>query len=121
MSYDIFAVHESQVVELPKPHTLCGGTFELLGTTRAHLNVTYNYGLHFKKAFGDERGIRVLYGRRVSDSLPILGRAMSHLANDRTSNYWDSTEGNARAALADLAVLGTLVLAVQPEAVWSGD
>lgn len=121
VSYDIYALHCSQVVQLPAPHTLRGGTYAVEGTTQAHLNVTYNYGPHFVRAFDDERGIRRLYGMRVSDSLPVLGRAMLCLKSDLTGNYWEATEGNARAALADLAILGALVLAVQPDAVWTGD
>lgn len=119
MSYDLYLYDpekEEEVINLDQPHPLKGGTYAVGGTTECHLNITYNYGAHFRKVLGED-GIRSLYGKTGRESLPILWEAINKLGNDVSDNYWEATEGNAKAALRDLAVLATLA----PHGIWGGD
>ena len=112
-----------------------GGTYAVGGTTRAHLNVTYNYARHFCAVFEElptprpkapawmweegepVGGIRTIYGLTGAESLVVLDRAILLLKNDVTDDYWEATEGNAKRALMQLRALATL----RPDGIWSGD
>jgi hypothetical protein len=117
MSYDIHLVDEQgQQVYLETPHQITGGTYVSGGTPAAWLNITYNYWEHFQRVFGEKR-IRVIYGMRAVDSIPLLEKAAEQLADDVDPNYWKPTEGNAKAAIINLIKLAKLA----PEAIWQGD
>lgn len=117
MSYDIRIVDESgNQVFLDGEHFLRGGTYAMGGTKEAWLNVTYNYSPHFYRLFG-EKGIRSLYGMDVKQSIPVIEKAISALAQDENDDYWKPTEGNARKALLDLVALANMVSAGK----WDGD
>jgi hypothetical protein len=118
MSYDIELIDPitKEPIELDEPHHMCGGTYALGGTTRAHLNVTYNYGAIFRRLLGDE-GIRTIYGKSGADSIPLLENAAAQLGDDVDSNYWKATDGNAKRALLQLAALAKM----RPDAMWAGD
>lgn len=118
MSYDISLVDPvtRQTATVPDGHDLRGGTYCVGGTDEAWLNVTYNYYPHYRRVFG-ERGIRTLYGMSGRDSVPLLDTAISQLRDDVSTDYWQSTEGNARAALINLRHLARAC----PDAVWEGD
>jgi len=118
MSYDIQLVHPQtrETIKFDAPHQLRGGTFAAGGSYEAWLNVTYNYSEHFYRVFGDD-GIRTIYGMTGAESLPVLRAAIGKLGDDKTDNYWDSTEGNAKAALRDLLTLAERV----PDGIWEGD
>jgi len=119
MSYDIRLIDPDtrETIQLPK-HNIRGGTYALGGTTEAWLNITYNYGVHFERVLDEEEGIRVLYGKTVKETIPLLEKAVSLLRDDINDDYWEPTEGNARSAL-----MGLLELArMSPEnAIWDGD
>lgn len=116
MSYDI-----SLACELTEPHHLKGGTYAMGGTTEASLNVTYNYSPHFYRVMG-EKGIRTIYGMSASESLGVLASAVGALGDDRSDDYWTSTEGNAKAALLDLMMLAILAIRQgDGAALWDGD
>lgn len=119
MSYDINLCDpiSGETIQLDSPHQLRGGTFVLGGTTEAWLNITYNYGKHYCRVLDGEKGIRVIYGMSGADSIPVLQKAIAQLGDDTSSNYWDSTEGNAKAALCGLLALAKL----RPDGVWQGD
>jgi hypothetical protein len=127
MSYDIYLIDPvtGDTIELDAPHHMRGGTYAVGGTTRAHLNVTYNYSAHFRRVFEGwlpERGvpvegIRTIYGMTGAQSLPLLDKAISHLADDVAPDYWQATEGNAKRALVQLRALA----AMRPDGVWEGD
>jgi len=76
-----------------------GGTYTLGGSRSADLNVTYNYSLHYYRVLGLEAGIRGLDGVSAVDALPILTKGIAALGNDQSNDYWEPTEGNAKAAL----------------------
>ena len=86
------------------------------GTTKLSLNVTYNYAKHFYRVLGQE-GIRTIYGKTGAESIPALKDAISSLADDVDDNYWEPTEGNAKASLLELLVMAQL----RPDGVWKGD
>ena len=128
MSYDIYLNDPvtGQTIELDNAHQLTGGTYALGGTTEAWLNVTYNYGGHYRRVFPapegiseveQSKGIRTIYGMTGAESIPILKAAADQLGDDVSDDYWESTEGNAKAALLKLIALAHL----RPDGVWGGD
>ena len=118
MSYDIYLVDPltEETIVLSEPHQFSGGTYALGGTTEAWLNVTYNYGVPFRKALG-EKGIRSIYGLTGAESVPVLRDAAAKLGDDVDDDYWKATEGNAKHALVQLLGLAMLC----PNGVWKGD
>lgn len=119
MSYDIDLLDPvtKDVIELDTPHQMKGGTFALGGTREAHLNVTYNYGVHYYRVICPDQGIRKIYGLTGAESIPILQKAADALKDDVAGDYWKPTEGNAKAALLQLIALAKL----RPDGVWNGD
>jgi hypothetical protein len=118
MSYDIRLTDPvtKATIEFESPHECMGGTYALGGTTEAWLNVTYNYGCHYRRVFG-ENGIRAIYGLTGAESIPVLKAAMEQLGDDVDPDYWKATEGNAKRALAQLLAFAQL----RPDGVWDGD
>lgn len=118
MSYDIELVDPvtKEVLYLDNPHVMRGGTYLAGGTTKCWLNVTYNYGQHFRDVLGEE-GIRSIYGMSGAQSLPVLKAAAENLGDDVSENYWEPTEGNAKSALLQLIALAEL----KPHGIWAGD
>ena len=117
MSYDIsLRDKKGNTIELSKSHDLKGGTYDMGGTNEAWLNVTYNYGVHYYRVFG-EKGIRTIYGMTGAESIPVIEKAIEELGDDIDNDYWKPTEGNAKAALKNLLELAK----VAPEGIWDGD
>jgi hypothetical protein len=118
MSYDIDLCDPvtGESLELDEPHHMRGGTYAIGGERRAHLNVTYNYGPHFRRTMG-EKGIRAIYGLTGAESIPVLTAAAEALGNDVSEDYWEPTEGNAKRALLQLRSLASM----RPDGVWKGD
>jgi len=118
MSYDIDLLdpHSKETIELESKHHLQGGTYALGGTREATLNITYNYGKHYYRVFG-EKGIRTIYGLTGAESIPLLEQAASQLADDEDDDYWCPTEGNAKRPLLQLIVLAQM----RPDGIWRGD
>jgi len=137
MSYDIELVDAvtGETLELDAPHHMRGGTYAVGGTTRASLNVTYNYYPQFSRAFdvlteprpkapgwlhkdgGPVRGVRTIYGLTGAESLSVLDKAIDLLADDVDPDYWKATDGNAKLALVQLRALA----AMRPDGLWVGD
>lgn len=63
-----------------------GGIYALGGTTKAELNVTYNYADKFK--------FRELHHKKASDSITQLVAAVLSYGTERDPDYWKSTPGN---------------------------
>jgi hypothetical protein len=118
MSYDIDLCDPvtKEVLKLDENHFMAGGTYAIGGTNEMCLNVTYNYRKAFVKTMG-EKGIRTIYGMTGADSIPLLDQAIDNLADDKTDNYWEPTEGNAKAALIQLKTLAKM----RPDGIWRGD
>jgi hypothetical protein len=119
MSYDISLKHPitRETLLLDDPHFMRGGIYACGGTRECHLNVTYNYASHFRRAIDPETGIRAIYGLMGADSIPVLTAAIQKLGDDVDEDYWKPTEGNAKAALLQLLALAKM----RPDGVWDGD
>lgn len=121
MSYDISlcdpVTHET--IEVDDMHFVAGGTRSIGGTKELWLNITYNYGKHFRRddVLGG-KGIRSIYGKTGAESIPMLEKAISALGDDvDDSDYWHATEGNAKRALYGLLAFAKM----RPDGVWEGD
>ena len=114
MSYDISIVDRSTEEQMyaPRKHHVTGGTYCVGGTDELWLNITYNYWDKFEKAFSSHGsdGIHCIEGQLVRDTIPWIEEAISKLKRDRTDDYWESTEGNARAALENLLEIAKMGL-----------
>ena len=117
MSYDLDLCDPvtGKVIESNLAHNFKGGTYALGEITTLSLNVTYNYSAHFDSM--GPRGIREIYGKTGAEALSILQKAIFLLGDDVDDNYWNATEGNAKKALIQLAVLSMM----GAEGVWRGD
>ena len=80
------------------------------------LNVTYNYGDIFRKVMPPD-GLRTIEGMSGADSIPVLEKAISKLADNVDKDYWKPTEGNAKRALHGLLALAKL----RPDGIWELD
>ena len=125
MSYDLYLTDPvtGEDLELETPCHIRGGTYAIGGTKKLHLNITYNYALHYYRVFGGDdtpegaRGIRSIYGLSGAESIPLLEVAIAQLGDDAADDYWSPTEGNAKRALLQLKALAFL----RPDGIWRGD
>ena len=118
MSYDIYLNDPTtkETILFDAPHDIAGGTMALGGPREAGLNVTYNYGKHYYRVFG-EKGIRTLYGLTGAEAIPVLKQAIAKLKDDVSGDYWEATEGNAKKALGGLLIFALL----RPDGIFDGD
>jgi len=117
MSYDISMVCKCCGCTVDVPHFTEGGTHNINGTTKADLNITYNYAGFYSQYIDKEEGIRWIYGKTGEEVRERLESAISHMRNDVVADYWTPTEGNARLPLERL-----LSWAIEyPNAVFEGD
>lgn len=118
MSYDIYLRDPvtKEALELPN-HCIAGGTYQVGGSSKAWLNITYNYSPYYYRLMDKEKGIRVLYGMTGAESIPMLKAAIAELKDDVSADYWEATEGNAKRALCGLLAFAQL----RPDGIWDGD
>lgn len=118
MSYDISLCDPvtKETIRFDAKHQINGGTFQIGGSTEAWLNVTYNYSEHFYRVMG-EMGIRTIYGKTGAESISILKSAIAQLGDNVSTDYWESTEGNAKKALCGLLAFAQM----RPDGIWEGD
>lgn len=115
MSYDISLCDPvtHKPLKADSTHFIAGGMRAMGGTKELWLNVTYNYG-HFyyrPEVFGDG-GIRSIYGKTGTESIPMLEKAISALGDDvDDSDYWHATEGNAAPCTVCLRLLKCVLTA----------
>lgn len=114
MSYDCYLVDKNKnIIILDENFDRVGGNYAVGGCREAWLNVTYNYSPLFKKTLGFS--LNCLDGKCVKDTLSDLKKAIDLLSeDDKTDNYWDVTEYNAKKALEDLLFLGEC----RPDTFW---
>jgi len=72
------------------------------GSTKAELNVTWNYSKFYYAYLDKEEGLKWLDGKKAKEVIPRLKEAVHILGTKRSFDYWDSTNGNAGFALAIL-------------------
>lgn len=118
MSWDCSLVDPvtRETLETDKLHDINGGTYCVGGTREMWLNVTYNYGDIFRKVMPPD-GLRTIEGMSGADSIPVLEKAISKLADNVDKDYWKPTEGNAKRALHGLLALAKL----RPDGIWELD
>lgn len=126
MSYDIDLRDPitKQVIEIADAHFMRGGTYQLGGSTKLSLNMTYNYAEILHKVLQPENtpseyesGIRSLYGMTALDAISILEKAINELKDDVSDDYWEPTEGNVKKALTQLLTMCRM----RPDAIVRGD
>ena len=125
MSYDVDLTDPitGTVLTVESKHHIRGGTYAIGGDDRLSLNITWNYGSHFLRVFKEAQtapevwGIHVITGKTGAESIPILKAAIAQLGDDAVSDYWDATEGNAKAALYGLLAFAQM----RPDGVWKVD
>ena len=117
MSYDLelYDPVTGKTLEFDEPHHIMGGTYAVGGTREARLNITYNYSPRYKP--WGEKGVRSIYGMTGAESLALLQIGIDALDGDKDPDYWQPTEGNAKAALLQLKALAQM----RPDGVWRGD
>lgn len=94
--------------ELAEPHNLVGGMYAVGGTTEAWLNITYNYSPFFYAFLDEDEGLGALQGKAAKEVVDILEVTLSKMSGRPSENYWEATEGNAKAALEKLYKLAEL-------------
>jgi len=115
MSYDLGLYYKDIPAEVDIHEE--GGTYAIGGIPDAELNVTYNYSKFYYEHLDEKDGLRWLYGKKGSETIERLKKAVKVLGVRRSDDYWKATRGNAGYALSIL-----LKWAKQhPEAVWNGD
>lgn len=114
MGYDCYLVDKNKkVITLDEIFDRSGGIYAIGGSKEAWLYITYNYSPIFQKVLGFS--LSDLDGKCVKDTLEDLENAIGLLSeDDKTDNYWDSTEYNVKKALQDLSYLGKH----KPDAFW---
>jgi len=119
MPYNLYLTDPAtkKTIQFSQPHFMTGGTYEIGGTSKAWLNITYNYSYHFYMVIDQEKGIRKIYGMTGAESIPMLKQAISKLRDDISDNYYEATEGNAKQALQHLLALAKM----RPDGIWGGD
>ena len=140
MSYDIYLIDRvtKETVHFDTPHQMTGGIYAVGGTTKAWLNITYDYAQWYCKdgVFPnngeDRKGIRSIYGLSGADSIPVLEHAIKTLESmteDLTEKeiqehkdggaggYWTPTRANAIRPLYQLLAMAKM----RPDAEWDGD
>ena len=107
MSHDIYVLKKTgETRSLDVPCNLRGGTYAVEGSDEAWLNITYNYGTFYHAIWG--YGLSYFNGKTVAQTLPLISKAIKKLGVCRSEDYWEKTQGNAGAAMADLLILLTL-------------
>lgn len=109
MSWDVEIIDPATgcVAEIGR-HSLAGGTYAAGGTTRAEFNITYNYGHLFRQYLDADKGIKVLEGKTVAQTIDLLKKTVAAMPNEKPGpDYWKATPGNVKRCLEDLVQLAT--------------
>lgn len=93
MSWWIYLEDEKGKTVKVKNHSE-GGTYVLGGTTRAELNVTYNYSKWFD--------FKKLNGSIAENVIKLFEKTIKDLGTEREKDYWNPTKGNVGYALSIL-------------------
>lgn len=74
MSYDVYIVdpETGEDIETDTPHHFAGGTYQVGGTTRLWLNITFNYSPFYYRADTLGESTKVYGEKPVNGALPVL-------------------------------------------------
>lgn len=129
MSYDIIIKdpETGETLQTEEPHGLVGGTYCIGGTRDLTLNITFNYSKFYYRE--DTLGVSTIVREKeprdgylhiiepergglpgleyctIPEARERVANAIAHLHGPRSADYWEPTEGNARAALVNLLCL----------------
>lgn len=105
MSYDVHIVDRisGEQLHFDGTHDYKGGTYAVGGTTKAWINVTYNYGKLYAEIWG--HGLYGFDDMNVVDVIPKLMEGIVILGTTKSEDYWEATKGNAGAALAGIVAI----------------
>ena len=105
MGYSVSAIDPAtdDVREFDEPHFLFGSHIEIGGSTTAKMLITYNYHDYYVGVWG--HSLSEFNGKQVSEVLEALELGVEKLGVDKSGNYWESTPGNAGAAIRDLSAI----------------
>lgn len=120
MGYYIELVDQDsgETLQLDQPHHMKGSIYCIGGSCEASLSVTYNYGQFYLDAFGNEEGIRTIYGLTGAESIPVLKQAIANMGDEKpTGKYWEGNRGDAKRPLRQLLALAQM----RPDGLWQGD
>ncbi len=101
MSYWVYLQNEKNEPVKVKKHQE-GGTHAIGGVDEAELNITYNYGKHYRKHLNRRTGLRWLNNKKAREVIKKLEAAVKELGTQTAKDYWEATRGNAGYALAIL-------------------
>lgn len=101
MSFWVYLKNEKDSCVKVKKHEE-GGTRVIGGTDDAELNITYNYSRYFYEHLSPRKGLRWLNGKKASNTIRRLEKAIKELGVQRDMDYWATTSGNAGYALSIL-------------------
>jgi len=79
-----------------------GGTYQVGGCPQADLNITYNYSQHYYRHLYKDEGLKGLHGLTAVSTVERLEAAIEVLGTERSTDYWESTPGNAGYAMSIL-------------------
>lgn len=112
MSYNVYFKDpvSKSVIELKDAHFMHGGIYSVDGCKQLEFNITFNYAKNYAK---HNFSIKNLVGRTALEVIPELERVISLLGDDVSDDYWEPTDGNAKAALISLLTMAKM----RPDAV----
>ena len=125
MSYDITLLDPKtkMTIHFKEPHFMRGGTYCANGTTKAWLNITYNYSKFYYEVY-PETGIRQIYGLTGDRSIPVLQKIINSIrekyywtVDDIVNDYWEEHPSNAIKPLYQLIEMAKM----RPNGIWDGD
>lgn len=102
MGYSMRYEIDDEVVVLDRPHGIIGSTYAP-GDCDAYMAITSNYAPFFAISIPE------LHGKTAGEVADIVFPLCQEMSGERSPDYWEATEGNARAALVDLLHLSLLV------------
>ena len=102
MGYSLYYKIDDERVILDRPHGITGSTYAP-GDCEAYMAITSNYAPFI------DINIPNLDGMTAKEVADIVFPLCQYMSGERSPNYWEATEGNARAALVDLLHLSLLV------------
>jgi hypothetical protein len=119
MSYDVSLVDPETREVLTVPSHEEGGTYQVGGTEKAELNITYNYSEVYRLVRDENNegfSMNYLEGKTAESTIKKLQTVVDILGtNNQCFDYWAPTPGNAGYAASILLAWARL----HPKGVWN--
>jgi len=124
MSYDVNfkRKNKDEWIQLREKHCISGHMYCEGGTTEAWINITTNFYDHFEKAFGCDKGLKLLHNKPIQECVDLVAGAIKWMQKNRNGetlepdeDAWKKTLGNAYQSLQKLYQLMQLVITEYPD------